>query len=310
MPRLIDDIRAAGRLQMPWWVARRYGDKWAQHARRMMEIVCGDGVPVLLIDNVADYYFRGTGQEYWDLTRDFPNLAPPYEVFWTEHKMPQTIHSDSYGDTSMSDTLGRHARMGVLWLAAEASGCKADGEIPENAKWVLCAEMFTDYDVRGKEIEGPAGTWFLLVDKEGVLIGTPHMQCYADPQFNEALTLHMTLLHPALLAVSFLHCKNVKVVDQETPGPLAKKYHARTGVWPRPFHTLEIEPLKQILRTQGGAGTTNGIAKAMHICRGHFKDYREGRGLFGKYKQLVWQPSVIRGTKGKEAAPREVRIKV
>jgi hypothetical protein len=36
-----------------------------------------------------------------------------------------------------------------------------------------------------------------------------------------------------------------------------------------------IEPLRQILRTQGRAHE-HGIAKAMHICRGHLRDYREG----------------------------------
>jgi hypothetical protein len=305
MARLIDDVRAADRFGMPWWIADRYAGKWLQHARHIRAIYAEE-FPVLLIDNVADYYFRGTGQEFWDLTRDFPNLAPPYEMFWTEHKLPQTIHSDKYGDTNVSANLGRAARMGVLWMVAESW----QGEdVPDNVKWILAAEIFTDYDCRSKPIEGPAGTWLFMVDKDGALVGTPHMQCYADPRHNDVLSGCLTLLHPALLAVSFLHCKNVKVVDQETPAPLAKKYHARTGIWPTAFHTLEIEPLKQILKTQGNA-TANGLAKAMHICRGHFKDYREGRGLFGKYKQLVWQPSVIRGTKGKEAAPREVRIKV
>jgi hypothetical protein len=167
-----------------------------------------------------------------------------------------------------------------------------------------------DYDCYSMPIEGPAGSCFLTIDADGALLGSPHMQCHsAAGRHEEMLQSYLTWLHPALLAVSFLHCKNVKVIDQETPAPLAKKYHARTGIWPTRFHTLEIEPLKQILKTQGNV-QANGLAKAIHICRGHFKDYREGRGLFGKYKQIVWQPSVIRGTKGKEAALREVRIKL
>jgi hypothetical protein len=48
----------------------------------------------------------------------------------------------------------------------------------------------------------------------------------------------------------------------------------------------------------------------MHICRGHFRDYREGKGLFGKYKQLVWTPMTVRGTRGKDAPAREIEIKV
>ena len=47
-------------------------------------------------------------------------------------------------------------------------------------------------------------------------------------------------------------------------------------------------------------------------CRGHFRDYREGRGLFGKYKQLVWTPMGLRGgrEKGEKTPAREMEIKV
>jgi hypothetical protein len=305
MARLIDDLRATDRVEMPFWVASNKGDQWARGAELVLGVVRKEEFPVILIDNVADYYYRRSAQEYWDLTRDFPNLAPPYEMFWTEHKLPQMIHSEKFGDTKMNH-VGRNARQGILWLAAQE--WKAEG-VPENCKWMLCAEIFTDYDCRGRGIEGPSGTWCMMVDKDGAVVAQPQIQCYADPQWNEVLSGMMTVLHPALLAVSFLHCKNVKVVENEFPKPLAKKYHARTGIWPTPFHTLVIEPLKQILQTQGGSGS-NGLAKAMHICRGHFRDYREGRGLFGKYKQLVWTPAVVRGTKGEKAAPREMRIKV
>jgi hypothetical protein len=219
------------------------------------------------------------------------------------------IASPEYGKTDTSTHIGPKARIGVLWTGS--TKWEADGPPPEGTKWIVTAELFMDYDIRGRYIEGPAGTWFLAIDAEGRLVGAPLMQGFMDKRFEEPVKSLLTWLHPALLAVSFLHCKNVKLVDQECPKPLAKKYHAKTGIWPTPYHTLEIEPLKQILRTQGGAGANgNGLAKAMHICRGHFKDYREGRGLFGKYHQLVWQPSVVRGTKGDKAAPREMEIKL
>jgi hypothetical protein len=304
--RLIDDLRATPTLLTPWWIGDRFLERFNTHARRIMQMIHAPDIPVLLIDNVADYYFNGTDQEFWDLTRDFPNLAPPYEVFWTEHKLPRAITSREYGKTNVSGHTGPKARMGVLWMAA--TQWSAEGDAPENTKWVICAELFMDYDLYDTPVEGPAGTWVLTVDAEGRLLGTPHLQCFADGN-EEHLRAYLTWLHPALLAVSFLHCKNVKLVDEECPKPLAKKYHARTGVWPTPYHTLEIEPLKAILRSQGRSHEV-GAAKAMHICRGHFRDYREGRGLFGRYKQLVWTPAVVRGTKGEKAAPREIRIKV
>jgi hypothetical protein len=135
------------------------------------------------------------------------------------------------------------------------------------------------------------------------------MQSWAAESEADAMRHFMTWLHPAFLAISFLHCKNVRIDDNAVPAKLAKRYRERNGIAPANYKTLVIEPLKQILRTEGKSGE-HGLAKAMHICRGHFKDYREGRGLFGKYKQIVWQPSVVRGTKGEKAAPREIEVKL
>jgi hypothetical protein len=80
------------------------------------------------------------------------------------------------------------------------------------------------------------------------------------------------------------------------------------GVQPVKFKRLVIEPLKAILKREGSADS-KGIAHAMHICRGHFRDYREGKGLFGKYHKLVWTPQTVRGTKGK-LQPREIEVKL
>ena len=78
---------------------------------------------------------------------------------------------------------------------------------------------------------------------------------------------------------------------------------------PCPSIAMNIEPLKAILRTEGRSDQV-GVQKALHICRGHFRDYREGAGLFGKYHGVFWTPQIVRGTKGTSAPPREIKIKV
>jgi hypothetical protein len=37
--------------------------------------------------------------------------------------------------------------------------------------------------------------------------------------------------------------------------------------------------------------------QALHICRGHFKDYRQ-HGLFGKLKAIFWWDQALRGSEG------------
>jgi hypothetical protein len=107
-----------------------------------------------------------------------------------------------------------------------------------------------------------------------------------------------------------MHCKNVAIIDHAVDKPLAKKWASKHGgLRPTRYKTLVIEPLKQVLRSEGRA-EQHGLQKALHICRGHFADYTEGRGLFGKIHGKFWMPSTVRGTKGKSAPPREIVVKV
>lgn len=307
MPRLIDDLRAkSARLAKPHFVPDRLVDAWHNVAKHTHNLIMDPALPVLLIDNVAEYFFSSE-QEYWDLSVDFPNLAPPYPAFWCECKLAKRIHSKEFGDTDLSAKVPR-GRLGMLIHGLTRENVNGE-DIPENACWILWCELFIDYDHRGVTATGPHGSTFLCIDAQGAIIDTPSMQSLGEDSDADILRNLMTWFHPAFLAMSFLHCRNVTVVENEVPAPLAKKYRARTGVQPCRYKTLIIEPLKQILRTQGRSGEV-GLQKALHICRGHFKDYREGRGLFGKYHQLVWQPSIVRGTKGKSAPPREIEIKL
>ena len=310
MPRLIDDIRLRG-VQMPAFVSSGKEREWVDYARTVLKILSDPTLPVLLVDNVADYYYRGTDQEFWSFDRDFPNLAPPFEQFWCEHKMPRVLESKERGRTEVSRLIGQNGRQGVLVTALDpaAQAVAGGGTIPPECKWLLWMDLFIDYDFgHHQRPDGPHGAIFALIDAEGRMLEAPWMQSYAELADKALMKSLMTWLHPTLLSVCFLHCKNVKVEDQEVPKPLAKKYHQKTGQWPTKYRTLVIEPLKQILRHEGGSDR-HGLARAMHICRGHFADYTEGRGLFGKYHGKYWIPATVRGTKGK-AAPREIEVKI
>jgi hypothetical protein len=307
MPRLIDDIRASGRFGQPWFVARHREQAWARNAQIISQMLSDPQLPVILIDNVAEYLYKGSDQEYWSLDKDFPNLAPPYPQFWVEHKMVTEIHSKECGTSNVSALVPK-GRIGILITAVDPKEATGEG-IPENARWILWCELFVDYGRRDAPVDGPHGSIFLVIDSEGRAIDKPWMQAYTADGDHDIMKAFITWLHPAFLAISFMHCKNVVVENNEVPKPLAKKYRERHGgVQPTRYKTLVIEPLKQILKREGRSHEV-GLAKAMHICRGHFRDYRQGAGLFGKYHQLVWTPSVIRGTKGTQA-PREVEVKV
>ena|SRR5579883_2385088 len=60
----------------------------------------------VVADEVAAYYYLGTDQEYWSLTRDFPNLAPPFESFFIECRAPEAIVSRETGITRWTPEMG------------------------------------------------------------------------------------------------------------------------------------------------------------------------------------------------------------
>jgi hypothetical protein len=308
MPRLIDDLRAPGaRLMMPHFVCDNKANAWQALAKRTHALLANRELPVLLIDNVAEYFYT-SDQEYWDLRDDFPNLAPPYPAFWCESRMVRKIHSKECGDSDLSAIIPHGGRLGMLIHGLDREEANGEG-IPENARWILWCELFIDYGLRGVTATGPHGSVFMCVDADGALIDRPWMQSFASDADAEIMKGYMTFFNPCFLAMSFLHCKNVTLVENHVPAPLAKKYRARHGIAPCSYKTLVIEPLKKILRTEGRSDHV-GVQKALHICRGHFRDYREGRGLFGRYHQLVWQPSIVRGSKGEMVPPREIEVKM
>ena len=68
MARLIDDIRASGKLAMSWCVAPPKMLRWKIYTEQLWRILRSD-MPVIKIDSVADYYFTDTDQEHWNLTK-------------------------------------------------------------------------------------------------------------------------------------------------------------------------------------------------------------------------------------------------
>lgn len=316
--KLIDRMLTTPAFEMPRAIGEPWRREFSQFTGKLHAMIKQQWpFPVITVDNVAEYYYRGTDQEDWDIKRDFPNLAPPYPMFWMEHTLPDNLRSEKYGVMDFG-FVGKRAKVGALYIAVDPSQAKLEkmhegDELPEGTRWLYLIEMFEYWGIAGRDEfpEGPLGTYMLCVDEQGRLLGQPWTQGFFDPDDPEVcqyIQAAMCFLHPHLLAISFMHCKNVVIEDNVTPEKLAKRTFERHGYRPAPHKTLVIEPLKQVLRHEGGS-EKHGLAKAMHICRGHFKDYRQGKGLFGKLHQLVWHPFTVRGTQGDKPAPREIKVK-
>lgn len=248
---------------------------------------------LVVVDNVAEFYMAG--DKCWNISRDFPNVAPPFSSVVYEGRIPRTQGRSS------SEFFAEHgaARFCTL-VVAEARQDKAG--------WFL--KIFVFVDRFGVMPDGPLVSFRLAVKQDGTpdpsLDEWPYSIAFEGYSMNEKLRvlefdehlvgeLHQMFqpfVYVALLASCFLHCKNVDLVSVEPDKKLAKRTFERYGIPMHTFKVLTIDPM--VKRLRGHMATGLSLQRSMHICRGHFRDYRE-RGLFGKLKGRYWFPQHIRG---------------
>ena len=310
--------------------------------RRLREVLRTS--PIFVADNVAEYVVelarRAGGTTDLSPADEIPNLAPPFHRFFIEMQTPRGAQSRSdllprsWGFTAEAcepnwdavrahleerpsapaiedrALLGRLARLLNLLPGVEFP---AKFEWPPNwkptARWALelkmCVEtnQFTVY---------PACSWLLCIEPDGRLLrGGMTMSWLDGPDpsrstiFSEA-GLPYAMAYSALLTIAFLHTRNVEVLDNEPPQKLSRARQRKGKPALLRYHTLQIEPMKQVLRREGNV-ESEGLTRALHITRGHFKTF-SGKGLFGRHKGTFWWGDQARGSAAEGVVTKDYSV--
>ena len=183
-----------------------------------------------------------------------------------------------------------------------------DSVIAKGARWIVNCTPFMQAQ-RNSLIFGPLGKQTLIIGDAGNVIEEISMlngNFVTPAQWNTQGEGFSTLWFPALLAISFCNCRNVKVAREEPPSRRFKKALEERGHQRLIYKTLEISPIKEVLE-RAGAQHNNGLARALHICRGHFAYYEE-KGLFGKYKGRFWIPQHVKGSIKTGAVVKDYKV--
>lgn len=255
--------------------------------------------------NVAEFAFSHGFRKEWNIVDDVPCWLPPFPELFLEYRLPPAAKDQDMGVFSENVP---HA-LGHLISTRESNAEDCASWFPESGKRdrvrflvsVASAVRFSaeavatvpiiqrrfGFDGQGRMVAGR--TDFPLtccIDhdskewKDALYYISGYMECFSIPM---------------ILALGFLHCKNVVQTIAEPDRDLNR---ARRKAGLKPFvryRTINIEPMKQVLRTEGGI-ETNGLRKALHIARGHFATYTADRPLFGRFVGTVWRPAHTRGT--------------
>lgn len=149
----------------------------------------------------------------------------------------------------------------------------------KNEKQELALTYYMELEETGKPKIIDHSVFEIVRHKDGILAGV------------NDINIH-NLMFTALFTIQFMHCKNIEMVEKTKPMYRQKPKNKKKMPMIK-YHVLNISPIKKILETEG-AIKANGLPKALHICRGHFKAYN-AKGLFGKYTGTFWVGEHIKG---------------
>lgn len=310
------------RLNKPWGDTRLW-DR-VQFTEFYKGIIDSKAPPILVVDNVAEYMFERDDEETWEI-KSFPNIAPPFEEYWMEAQSKR-----GYGDDSQNRIIGTGALIKAVDFEQEEGESTVRDGVLAAARNRLQDEAF--FPAKKTETRGtaevllsfasnPGVRWAIAVfpvyemhHEEGTqLIKLPIVwipvahngQLAEDMSYNVLLPLSteekaqsaaMTIMAcaPFMFATSLLHCKNVEMEPRRASRQIRRRAEREGQPPPSDFHVLTIEPMKKVIRYEGGSESI-GLKRALHLVRGHFSDYRQ-RGLFGKHKGIYWWNPMVRGT--------------
>jgi len=278
-----------------------------------------DAIVPVVIDNVSRYWYEHWTKEskrveFW---KDFPNVAPPFTHMFCEYQIPK------------EGSGGKYLRVGVLVLSVDLDledlGARTPHDEAETVrakehgvKWLIDCFMFVEFE---KYDVVPTRTVFSWGIKGDGAIGhrsddsnQPYVTYHEPGDVYEGrksiedifgfadgtnekgkITDLNSLMWPVFLAISFMHCKNVKVSEVLPEPKLSKKFAKNHDCSLVKYRIINIDPMQTILNKEGRANEL-GLGQALHICRGHFKTFGgEHKKLFGKLEGSYFWPQTLRG---------------
>jgi len=340
---LIADLLTAGRpVTSPAWVMHPDGHKMFAQVfnKRVQETIAKH--PIMVVNNVANLnWSEETDLAIGLYSKDaFPALAPPFPSFWMEYATPKWcyypgtdgkpgeqrstdswdisrwgVYVESHDARSWKNMydLGKDLNINFRGMVDDttnqANAARVDQALqrPEGARWVLLLYMAVMEQGR---VQGPTLFWSAWLDEYGQIIQEPIMGCpglsatvsVRDPTYAR----YAFAIRAFLQAICFMNTKGIQHVPNKPGTKTSKAWQRKHG---QPLHTFKTLLVEQVIPGGGSRTGTSGVERSHHIVRGHFSDYRNGPGLFGKHKVLVWRPHHVAGNKGVGTVDKNYNIR-
>jgi len=227
----------------------------------------------VIIDNIHDSILDEYGKIPWNFNAyesekyEFPNCRPPFPVLWLEFKdqSPYIAFQGALLEFKKS-SLKNHFYLDLRFFARCANDTKT-----EILNIIFPGEISYAVDALGTILDRKF-MGYAINEKKQSLSSNPYMY---------------------LFSISLMNCKNVSLIEPNESKKLADKRERKSKPAYR-YHVLKVNPMSSHNKTDNLHQPRSEPYQSLHICRGHFKDYRE-KGLFGKYQGIYWWDSHLRG---------------
>jgi hypothetical protein len=290
-------------------------EEMLQHNTALRQIL--SGAICVEASNVACFFDQNyildveSGDAFW---RDLKCLAPPHQKFFVEWDQPWIPTAKRMGmlfvacAPDQAEVIARE----VIGAGAKSTPEKiAEFRKNPRCRWIYLTMDFLEFphkegDGHISGLRGPFHIGTISVAEDGSLLGfwMSHgsvIEQQASLQVAAASMVGWTTL-------SMLNCANICTIEHHAPKAF-QKARVRSGKKPLvSYHTVRIDLDKAPCAAEGLSG--EGSTLRRHKKRGHMKDYRGGKGLFGRYKGIwYWGPALAGSEEaGVIVADYEVRL--
>ena len=254
--------------------------------------------------------FAGQNLEaFQDCREDFGSVRPPWTMAWVEYvvqadnslkRAGMDVHMPAPEEVkTMKERMSEETYQKLFFNEEVDLAFPIMAFVDEGDRWIEEGFVWTFLDEDGRVVSDPDRRFF-PVPFEGM-----RKACKTD---EEARQILLSRIISVLLGFSFCHCPNVTLWEDEKPEPVREKRKASGKNPGQTFKCLNIEPLKEEIRSKSARSGEGETDRREHVVRGHFRYYSEEKPLFGHYSGNVWIPEHTRGDEEKGRVEKSYRV--
>jgi hypothetical protein len=270
-----------------------------------------DGAVCVEATNVArffdDNYLSGDGSSksakeahdaFW---RDLKCLVPPHDKLFIEWDQPQIPTAKRMGVLFVACTPDRAEEIAreIIGEGARVTPAKiVEFTRDPRCRWIYLTLDFLEFPHTddGEHISGLRGPYHIgttSVAEDGSLLN--FWMSHGSILGQDASTQVGAAALVAWTTLAMMNCANIDTIEHHAPDAFQK---ARREAGKKPLvshHTVRVDLDKtpRQVAAEGLPGDGDNSTPRRHKKRGHMKDYRGGKGLFGRYKGVwYWGPSL------------------